>query len=144
MTTGLQSVSQLSARRRARIERELRVLRTMDGHLLTKEILWAVLTVPAVAALVILVTVKAHWLSGSPLVAAFVALASGAAVWWIGRRWFVLAVIIVYGLVLILLEDVPDIGDIGGDGAKEQRRVKLERAIVRREAMLAHMDGLRS
>ena len=141
MTTGLQSTATPKARRRKRIERELAVLRTMEGHLFTRELLWAVLTVPGVAALVILVAVKTHWLSGSPALAATVAALTGLGVWWIGRRWIWLAVIIVFGLVLILLEDLPDIGDIGGGSAKEQRRLKLERAIARREAILAQLDG---
>ena len=75
--------------------------------------------------------------------AAAVAALTGLTVWCIGRRWLALSVILVFGLVLILLEDVPDLGDIGGS-SKEQRRVKLERAIAGREAMLAQMDGRRS
>jgi hypothetical protein len=141
MTTGLQSAATPQARRRKRIERELAVLRTMEGHLFTRELIWAVLTVPGVAALVILVAVKAHWLSGSPALAAAIAALTGLGVWWIGRRWIWLAIVIVVGLVLILLEDLPDIGDIGGGSAKEQRRLKLERAIARREAILAQLDG---
>ena len=144
MTAELQPASRLSLRRRKRIERELAVLRTMESHLFTKEIVWAILTIPGVAALVFLVAWKAHWWSDSPLVAAAVAALTGLAVWWIGRRWFVLAAIIVFGLVLILLEDLPDLGDIDGGSAKERRRVKLERAIARREALLAQMDGHRS
>ena len=147
MTVNLQPASRLSLRRRKRIERELAVLRTMESHLFTKEIVWAILTIPGVAALVILVAWKAHWWSGSPLVAVTVAALTGLAVWWIGRRWFALAAIIIFGLVLILLEDLPDLGDIGGaegGSAKEQRRVKLERAIARREELLAQMDGHRS
>jgi hypothetical protein len=143
MTAELQTAAGRSPRRRARIERELRALRTMEEHLFTKEILWAVLTIPGVAAMVILVALKTHWLSGSPAAAAGVAAVTGLAVWWVGRRWFALAVVIVYGLVLILLEDLPDIGDIGGS-AKEQRRAKLERAIARREGILAQMDGRQS
>ena len=112
MTAELQPASRLSLRRRKRIERELAVLRTMESHLFTKEIVWAILTIPGVAALVFLVAWKAHWWSDSPLVAAAVAALTGLAVWWIGRRWFVLAAIIVFGLVLILLEDLPDLGDI--------------------------------
>lgn len=143
MTIGLQSATTPQTRRRKRIERELAVLRTMEGHLRTRELVWAALTVPAVAALVILATVKTHWLSGSPALAAAVAVLTGLGLWWIGRRWIWLAVIIVFGLVLILLEDLPDIGDIGGGSAKEQRRLKLERAIARREAILAQLDGRR-
>jgi hypothetical protein len=147
VTDELRPASRLSLRRRKRIERELAVLRTMESHLLTKEIVWAVLTIPGVAALVIFVAWKAHWWSGSPLIAATVAALTGLVVWWIGRRSFVLAAIIVFGLVLILLEDLPDLGDIGdaeGGSAKERRRVKLEQAIARREALLAQMDGHRS
>jgi hypothetical protein len=143
MTTGLQSSATPKARRRRRIERELAVLRTMEGHLFTRELLWAVLTIPGIAALVILVAIKTHWLSGSPALAATVAALTGLGVWWIGRRWIWLAVMMVFGLVLILLEDLPDIGDIGGGSAKEQRRLKLERAIARREAILAQLDGRR-
>jgi hypothetical protein len=143
MTTGLQSAATPKARRRKRIERELAVLRTMEGHLFTRELVWAVLTIPGVAALVILVAVKAHWWSGSPALAGMAAALTGLGVWWIGRRWIWLAVVIVFGLVLILLEDLPDIGDIGGGSAKEQRRLKLERAIARREAILAQLDGRR-
>jgi hypothetical protein len=124
-----------------RIERELAVLRTMEGHLFSRELLWAVLTLPGVAALVILVPLKTHWLSGSPVLAATVAALTGLGVWWIGQRWISLAVGLVFGLVLILLEDLPDIGDIGGGSAKEKRRLKLERAIARREAILAQLDG---
>jgi hypothetical protein len=134
--------TQLAARRRKRIERELSALRTIEGHLFTSEIVWAVLTVPGVAALVILVAWKVHWWSDSPATAAAVAALTGLTVWWIGRRWFWLAAIIVFGLVLILLEDLPDL-DIGGGSARERRRIKLERAIARREAMLAQMDGRR-
>ena len=141
MTIDLQSAATSKTRRRKRIERELAVLRQMEGHLFTRELLWAVLTIPGVAALVILVAVKTHWLSGSPALAATIAALTGLGVWWIGRRWLWLSVIIVYGLVLILLEDLPDIGDIGGGSAKEQRRLKLERAIARREAILAQLDG---
>jgi hypothetical protein len=140
MTAELQPASRLSPRRRKRVERELAVLRTMERHLFTREILWAVLTVPAVAALVVFVAWKTHWLSGSPLLAAAVAALTGLAVWWIGRRWLALAAIIVFGLLLILLEDLPDLGNTG-DTAKEQRRVKLERAIARREALLTQLDG---
>ena len=144
MTVDMQSAATPNARRRKRIERELAVLRTMEGHLFTRELVWAVLTIPGVAALVLLVALKTHWLSGSPALAAVVAAVTGFGMWWIGRRWFWLAAIIVFGLVLILLEDLPDIGDIGGGSAKEQRRRKLERAIARREAVLAQLDGRRS
>jgi hypothetical protein len=143
MTAELQTASRI-LRRRKRIERELAVLRTMESHLFTKEIVWAILTISGIAALVMLVALKAHWLSGSPLLAIGIAILTGFAVWWIGRSWFALAATIVFGLVLILLEDLPDLGDIGGaegGSAKEQRRVKLERAIARREALLAQMDG---
>ena len=144
VTVSSDTTLRASLRRRKRIERELAVLRTMESHLFTKEIVWAILTIPGVAALVILVAWKAHWWSGSPPVAASVAALTGLGVWWIGRRWLALAAIFIFGLVLILLEDLPDLGDIGdagGGSAKEQRRVKLERAIARREAILAQMDG---
>lgn len=141
MTADSQTAATPTLRRRKRIERELAVLRQMDGHLFTRELLWAVLTIPGVAALVILVAVKTHWLSGSPALAATIAALTGLGAWWIGRRWLWLSVIIVFGLVLILLEDLPDIGDIGGGSGKEQRRRKLERAIARREAILAQLDG---
>jgi hypothetical protein len=142
MSVSVTPATRATARRRARIERELRVLRTMEGHMRTREILWAILTIPGVALLVILIAIKAHWLSGSPATAAAIAALTGVTVWYIGRRWFALSAIIVFGLVLILLEEVPEL-DLGGN-PKEQRRLKLERAIARREAMLAQMDGRQS
>lgn len=139
MSTELSSTTPVSARRRARIERELRVLRAMDSHLLTKEILWAFLTIPAVTFLALLVAAKAHWLSDSLPIAITAAVTFGAVVWWIGRRWIALASTIVLGVVLILLESIPST-DLDGFGTKEQRRIKLERAIARRQALLAQMS----
>jgi hypothetical protein len=147
MTDTMQKAQNQSLqRKRARIDRELRALHTMDGHLRTKELLWAVLTIPAVGALVLAIAAKAHMLSNSPLIAVVTAMGTGLFVWWIGRRWFALAALIVLGLVLILLEDVPDLSFGGGESgtsAKEQRRLKLERAIARREALLAQLGGPR-
>jgi Zn-dependent protease with chaperone function len=135
-TAGLQ-------RKRARLERELRALHMMDGSLRTRELFWAVLTIPGVALLVLGVAAKAHWLSQSPLIAIIAATATGLLVWWIGRRWLGLALLIVLGLFLILLEDVPDTGWDSASKGKERRRIKLERAIARRETLLAQLGGHR-
>lgn len=147
MTTVIDTSSARTPRRRARLERELRALHTMDGHLRTRELFWAVLTIPAVAILVIGIAAKTHWLSNSPLAAVIAAMTTGLLVWWIGRRWLSLAFLIVLGMLLILFEDVPDVGwndaDDGKKTAKEQRRIKLERAISRRESLLAQLDGNR-
>jgi len=132
--------------KRRKIERQLRALRVMQGHLSTKEIWWAVLTIPGVALLCLLVAAKLHWLSGSVPAALAGALAAGLAVWWIGRRWLVIAWLIVIALVCILLEDIPNIGDFSSSDEKEKkkpkmdRREKLERAIARREALLRSID----
>src|SRR5262245_29398146 len=100
MTIELQPTTQM-LRRRTRIEREFAALRTMEGNLFKKEILWAVLTIPAVAALVILMALKARWWSDSSMVAVAAAALTGLTVWWIGQRWLALAAIIVFGLALI-------------------------------------------
>jgi hypothetical protein len=135
------SLPLLSAKdqKRRRTERQLRALRVMQSHLSTKEIWWAILTIPGVAILCLLVAAKLHWLSGSVPAALAGALAAGLAVWWIGRQWLVVAWLIVIALICILLEDIPDVGDFGSSGERKpkmDRREKLERAIVRREALL--------
>jgi hypothetical protein len=136
MTTDLPP-SDATQRRRRRIERELRALHAMDGHLQTKEIVGALLIIPALAGLCFAVAYKLHMTSASLPAAIAGAIAFGAALWWIGRRWFVIAVLMVYGLVLILFEDLPDFGDFGGGPkGKPSRRAKLEQAVARREALL--------
>lgn len=128
----------VSERRGRRLARELKALYVMRDHMRTRDIVWAVLAIPLLALLCILVGVKLHWLSDHPLIGIGGALAAGAIIFAIGRRWLVLAVLIVGGLLLILLEDIPDIGDLGSgkEDRKEARRRKLERAIARREALL--------
>jgi hypothetical protein len=135
-----QSVPRLS-RRRLRLERELRVLRAMEGQLITTELLWAVPIVPVVAALVLVVAVNTHWMSASPALAATVAALSGLLVWWCGRRYFSLSGILVYALILILPRRLSDFLEMAwGENAKEARRDKVEHAIARREEMLAQLN----
>ena len=49
-------------RRRRRIEGQLQALRVMKSHLTTKDIVWAMLTIPGIALLCLLVAAKLHWL----------------------------------------------------------------------------------
>lgn len=133
--------SDAAQRRRRRIERELRALHAMEGHLQTKELVGAALIIPALALLCFAVAYKLHMTSDSLVAAISGAIAFGCALWWIGRRWFVIALLIVFGLVLILFEDVPDVGDFGGGSkGKPDRREKLEQAIARREALLRKLN----
>ncbi|MFL9827823.1 hypothetical protein [Rhodoplanes sp. SY1] len=128
----------VSERRGRRLARELKALYVMRDHMRTRDIVWAVLAIPLLALVCLLVGAKLHWLTDHPLIGIGGALAAGAIIFAIGRRWLVLAALIVGGLLLILLEDMPDIGDLGsgGEDRKEARRRKLERAIAKREALL--------
>jgi hypothetical protein len=134
--------SDATQRRRRRIERELRALHAMEGHLQTKELVGAALIIPALALLCFAVAYKLHMTSGSLLGAIAGSIAFGCALWWIGRRLFVIAVLIVFGLLLILFEDMPDgFGDFGGGPkGKPDRRAKLDQAIARREALLRKLN----
>jgi hypothetical protein len=129
-------------RRRRRIERQLQALRVMQGHLTTREIVWAALTMPGIALLCLLVAAKLHWLSGSAPLALFGVLLVAIVTWLIGRRWVTVAWFIVIALICLLLETSPivDWGDSGVKPKKMDRREKLERAIARREALLRDMD----
>ena len=129
-------------RRRRRIERQLRALSVMQGHLTTREIVWAALTMPGIALLCLLVAAKLHWLSGSAPLALFGVLLVAIVTWLIGRRWVTVAWFIVIALICLLLETSPivDWGDSGVKPKKMDRREKLERAIARREALLRDMD----
>lgn len=133
-------------RRRRKLERQLHALYAMRGHLTTKDIVYAVLTIPGVAILCLLVAAKLHWLSGSLAIAVAGALLAGFIVWLVGRHWLVIAWLIVIALICILLEDIPTFG--GGDDPnrkpkkeKMDRRKKLELAITRREELLRPMGG---
>ena len=124
-------------RRQRRIERQLLALRTMQQHLRTKDIVCAVLAIPVLVGLCLAVAVKLHMFAGSTAYTIVVPILCGAGIWWIGRKAFWVAVLIVYALLLILFEDVPgDLPDFGTGNNKEVRRIKVERVIAKREAML--------
>ena len=132
-------------RRRRRIERQLQALRVMQGHLTTRDIVWAALTIPGIALLCLLVAAKLHWLSGSAPLALAGVLLVAIVTWLIGRRWVTVAWFIVIALICLLLEDIPTFADWGDLGVKPKRekmdrREKLERAIARREVLLRDMD----
>lgn len=138
--------------RRRRIERELRALEAMQSHMNTRDIVLAVVAIPALALLCFLVGAKLHLAFGHVGVSVLAALACGGAIWLIGRHWFGLALLIVIGLLVILFEDVPDVWP-GGDGKPDSKpdrktdrktahRLKLEQAIARREALLQSGKGM--
>jgi hypothetical protein len=143
LTTDL--TSDRTQRRRKRLERELRALHAMEGHLSTKELVGAALIIPALALLCFVVAYKLHMTSGSLLGALAGSVAFGCALWLIGRRLFVVAALIVLALLMIFFEDVPDFDfgnsnkDKAGKG-KPDRREKLAHAIARREALLQKLN----
>jgi hypothetical protein len=127
-------------RRRRRLQRELRALHAMEGHLRWKELLCAVLAIPALALLSFLVALKLHFFSSSPALAVAGALVSGGAIWWVGRRWFNLALLIVWAMLLVVFESFPDTIDFDMSDPKARRRAKLAQAIARREVMLRELS----
>jgi hypothetical protein len=133
-------VADKTARKRRRLERQLRALHAMQSHLNVKDIACAVLAIPALTLLCLAVALKLHMASDSAPLAMLGAAAAGTLIWWIGRRWFILAVLIVYALLLILFEsadfDLPDVGV----NSKTSRRDKLAEAIAKREAMLRELN----
>jgi hypothetical protein len=140
--------SSQKGRRRRRLERELRALYAMRGHMGARDITYAILSIGGIALLCLLVAAKLHWLAGSALLSIGGALAAGVAVWMIGRRWFTLAWLIVIALVIIVFEgaagDLPGLPGEDTQVRKEDRRAKLERAIAKREALLKAMGGTAS
>lgn len=112
----------------------------MQSHMQTWEIVCAVLSIPALALLCFLVGWKLHVEIFALPVAILLAIACGALIWLVGRKWFALAGLIVIALLVILFEDVPDFPGGKGD-RKTARRLKLEQAIARREALLRSMKG---
>lgn len=138
------SVPSVNAKRRRRIERELRALHAMQSHMNTRDIVLSLLAIPFLALLCFLVGAKLQIAFGHLWVSILAALAFGGLIWLIGRRFFTLAGLIVIALLVILFEDVPDIWPDGGDDKpdrKTQRRLKLERAIAKREAILQSLKG---
>ena len=133
-------VADKAARKRRRLERQLRALHAMQSHLNVKDIACAVLAIPALTLLCLAVALKLHMASDSAWLAMLGAAAAGIAIWWIGRRWFILAVLIVYALLLILFESA-DFDLSGLDvNSKRSRRNKLVEAIAKRETMLRELN----
>lgn len=118
-----------AARKRRRLERQLRALHTMQSHLNVKDIACALLAIPALTLLCLAVALKLHLASGSAWLAVVGAISGGILIWWVSRRWFTLALLIVFALLLILFE----LGDFGlpdaGGNSKSSRREKLSQAI---------------
>lgn len=137
------SVPSIKPGRRRRIERELRALYAMQSHMNTRDIVLSLLAIPALALLCFVVGAKLHLAFGHLWISILAAIACGGAIWLIGRRWFSLALLIVLALLVILFEDLP--ADLWPDGGKPDRktarRLKLEQAISRREALLQSMKG---
>jgi hypothetical protein len=133
-------VADPTARKRRRLEPQLRALHAMRSHLNVRDIACAALAIPALTLLCLAVALKLHMASDSIAIAVLGAAAAGTSIWWIGRRWFLLALLIVYSLLLILVEtanlDLPDTGT----SSKNSRREKLAQAIAKREAMLRELN----
>jgi hypothetical protein len=139
------SVPSVNAKRRRRIERELRALYAMQSHMNTRDIVLSLLAIPFLAILCFLVGAKLQIAYGSIWISIIAALAFGGVIWLIGRRFFTLALMIVLALLVIVFEDAPG-PELWPDGEqkpdrKTERRLKLERAIAKREAMLQSLKG---
>ncbi|WP_424627050.1 hypothetical protein [Bradyrhizobium sp. SYSU BS000235] len=133
-------VADKTARKHRRLERQLRALHAMQAHLNVKDIVCAILAIPALTLLCLTVALKLHMASESIPLAMLGAAAAGTLIWWIGRRWFILALLIVYALLLILFESA-DFDLSGLDvNSKRSRRDKLDAAIAKREAMLRELN----
>lgn len=129
------------ARRRRRIERELRALHALERRHLARDGLYAVMAVPCIGVLFLIAFLKLEWLSGSLAAAIVLSLALALVVWWIGRRWLVLAGLILVGLSILALEE-PGIDVPGMSDDREARaRSRLEAAVARREALLRELDA---
>jgi hypothetical protein len=127
-----------------RIERQLRALYAMQSHMNTRDIVLSLAAIPFLALLCFLVGAKLQVAFGHLWVSILAALAFGGAIWLIGRRFFTLAWLIVVALLVILFEDVPDVWSGSEDpkpDRKTQRRLKLEQAIAKREAILQQLKG---
>jgi hypothetical protein len=136
------SVPSIKPGRKRRIERELRALHAMRSHMNTRDIVLSLIAIPALALLCFAVGAKLHIAFGHLWISVLAAIACGGAIWLVGRRWFGLALLIVIGLAVILFEDIPDLWPDGGKpDRKTARRLKLEHAIARREALLRSMKG---
>lgn len=138
------SVPSVNAKRRRRIERELRALYAMQSHMNTRDMVLSLIAIPFLALLCFVVGAKLHLAFGHLWVSILAATACGGVIWLIGRRWFALAGLIVIALLMILFEDVPDVW-LGGEQQKPDRKtarqLKLERAIAKRETMLQSLKG---
>jgi hypothetical protein len=144
MSLAAAQTSSSKQRRRRRIERELSALYAMQGHLRAWDIIGAVLAIPALTLLCLAVAFKLHWASASVPFALIGAIAAGALIWWVGRHYLALAILIVFGLVLIIFESGPDWLDVPGTDKQARRRVKLAQAISKREALLQTLDGAKT
>jgi hypothetical protein len=115
----LSRTTSANERKRRRLERELRALYTMRSHLNTASLVCAGLTIPALAVACFLIAWQLHWLSADLWKSVLGALAAGLAIWWIGRRWFQVALWLTYAMILLFIaamfESAPDVPDVSAD-----------------------------
>jgi len=132
-------------RRIERIRREIAMLEQMDEVLFRKALVWALLGIPAIAAVLVGLAAKLHWLGGSPAMVVGLCVAAAAALYWIGRYALWVPVIVVAVALAIILEGGLDFPDWRSSDTskpeKPSRKDKLDRALSRRRALLAWLEG---
>lgn len=127
--------------RAERLRREIALLSGMDDRLWRKSLICAALIIPALALLFVGAAAKLHWLGTSPAIAIAGACLIALLCWWMGRYALWFPVVIVLLAVAVIFEDIPDVGDIGGDDRKTSRAKKIARALDKRRALLARLEA---
>ena len=121
------------------------MLEQMDGALFRKALIWALLAVPVIAAVLIGLSAKLHWWGASPAAVIGVCIGLAAALFWIGRYALWIPVIVVVVALSIITEGGLDFPDWPSSDStkpdKPSRKEKLDRALSRRRALLARLEG---
>lgn len=137
-------VNGLRRRRTERLRREIALLSEMDQGLWRKSLLCGLALVGGLSALLGAAAAKLSYLGHEPTLVLASCVMAAALLWWLGRYSLWLPALLAAAALAVILEDIPDLSDLGGDQAKDhkaERRAKIAQAVEKRRALLARLES---
>lgn len=144
--SGVPRVNALRRRRAERLRREIALLSAMDQGLWRKSLLCGLALVGGLSALLGAAAAKLSYFGLDPLLVLAGGVVTATLLWWLGRYSLWLPALLAAAALAVILEDIPDLSDLGSDQAKDrkaERRAKIAQAVEKRRALLARLESHR-